>query len=84
MAESPQTILELYQTKYTDTSYKKVVNPIGNLTFRDFLSTYGIPKIFTNMQYIRHGGFVDVDMKFEDTEYYNYVAYNNGEGAGYE
>ena len=84
MAESPQTILELYQTKYTDTSYKKVVNPVGNLTFRDFLSTYGIPKIFTNMQYIRHGGFVDVDMKFEDTEYYNYVAYNNGEGAGYE
>lgn len=84
MAESPQTILELYQTKYTDTSYKKVVNPVGNLTFRDFLSTYGIPKIFTNMQYIRHGGFVDVDMIFEDTEYYNYVAYNNGEGAGYE
>lgn len=84
MAESPQTILELYQTKYTDTSYKKVVNPVGNLTFRDFLSTYGIPKIFTNMQYIRHGGFVDVNMKFEDTEYYNYVAYNNGEGAGYE
>lgn len=84
MAESPQTILELYQTKYTDTSYKKVINPVGNLTFRDFISAYGIPKIFTNMQYIRHGGFVDVDMKFEDTEYYNYVAYNNGEGAGYE
>lgn len=84
MAESPQTILELYQTKYTDTSYKKVINPVGNLTFRDFLSAYGIPKIFSNMQYIRHGGFVDVDMIFEDTEYYNYVAYNNGEGAGYE
>lgn len=84
MAEYPQTILELYQTKYTDTSYKKVVNPVGNLTFRDFLSAYGIPKIFTNMHYIRHGGFVDVDMIFEDTEHYNYVAYNNGEGAGYE
>lgn len=84
MATSPQTILELYQTKYTDTSYKKVVNPVGNLTFRDFLSAYGTPKIFNNMQYIRHGGFVDVDMIFENTENYNYVAYNNGEGAGYE
>lgn len=84
MAESPQTILELYQTKYTDTSYKKVVNPVGTLSFRDFLMRYGVPKIFNNMQYIRHGGYVDVDMIFEDTEFYNYVAYNNGEGAGYE
>lgn len=86
MAQTPQTRLQLFKLKNCDSTYNYVSNfldmSVDNYfnTNIDSSSRYE----FTDMQYIRKNGSVDVPLIYDIAEDYNYCRYDNGEGRGWE
>lgn len=82
MAQSPQTIIELFSLPNVDNSYNYVTNIVGNID--GYFNA--LTKIFTysNAKYIKKNSTIDLPVIFDNIEKCNYIRYNNGEGLGWE
>ena len=84
MAESPQTTATIYSLKSCDPSYKNVMYFPDGISVSNRLSAMSVktPLSYTNLQYIRDDGYVELPIIYDTAHDYNYIMYNNGEGEG--
>lgn len=84
MAQSPQTTATIYSLKSCDPTYKNVMYFPDGISVSNSLASMSVktPLSYTNLQYIRDDGYVELPVIYDTAHDYNYIIYNNGEGEG--
>lgn len=84
MAQSPQTTATIYSLKSCDPTYKNVMYFPDGISVSNRLASMSVksPLSYTNLQYIRDDGYVELPVIYDKAHDYNYIMYNNGEGEG--
>ena len=84
MAQSPQTTATIYSLKSCDPTYKNVMYFPDGISVSNRLASMSVktPLSYTNLQYIRDDGYVELPVIYDTAHDYNYIMYNNGEGEG--
>ena len=84
MAQSPQTTATIYSLKSCDPTYKNVMYFPDGISVSNRLASMSVktPLSYTNLQYIRDDGYVELPVIYDTAHDYNYIIYNNGEGEG--
>ena len=83
MASSPSTSAWLYEIE-CDPLYNNLRNFESSTDRAAYFNSITPKYTYTNLQYIRKNGYIDIPVLFDNVRNVNYIVYNNSEGYGPE